>query len=114
MSSIPAARSAPIARALRYAEIVTTWASAPRKVKVSGGSQSVSMNASSQPTRSRISRTTARHSGAIRATADRCGPVLLLIHQSMQQLAQRSLADLGHIGVAEHEWSVEDRVAHVR
>src|SRR5205814_6076700 len=49
-----------------------------------------------------------------RATADRCGPVLLLIHQSMQQLAQRSLADLGHSGVAEHEWSVEDRAGNGR
>src|SRR2546425_12708959 len=113
----------------RYAEIVTTWASAPRNENVSGGSQSLSMKASSHAARSRISGPGARHSGG-RSSRGAAGgrrpsgpgrpargvplsrpPRSPLVHEPMKQLADGALADLANVGVPEHQRSVKDLVA---
>lgn len=87
------------------------------------------MKALSHDPRSRISRTTARHSGAIfakrrrRPAAERSGspgsgrPFIeaaqfsFLVQKPMKQLADGALADLGDVGVPEHQRSVKDLVA---
>ena len=86
------------------------------------------MKASSHAARSRISRTRARHSGAIfarrrrRPATERSGssgsgvplsrpPRSPLVHEPMKQLADGALADLANVGVPEHQRSVKHLVA---